>query len=478
MINFKEIEILGLFGETDVKIPIKDNRLILVGYNGIGKSTVLNMFYYFISQQWSKLDELDFSSISIRVKNNNRKLTVERRDLEEFVEIQKRRRKFGRNSRFPLSLIKRAQEILQLSTSERSMNYTGSIHSRMSKRSIDLLRDGLGVPAIVAQDLAMEVRFLAQGELELEDETASGVAEVDVFLSEHLQGRVLFLPTYRRIEKDIKTVFPEIEDEIQSKLTRRARDNLRNNNNYIELVQFGMEDVKSKISSRVESVRSFALSQINSLTTKYLRDVIRDEATKHGSFNEDDINQDSVRNVFTKVDSAILSDRDKEKITEVVAKIQSGGELLENEKYVAHYVMYLVEVGKNISELERPIVSFIEICNTYLYGKSFHFDNVAYEVVVKHKSGRSVEMEELSSGEKQIVSLFSHLVLDDEKSNYIIIDEPELSLSVDWQQKFLEDISDLSSCQFIGAVTHSPFIFENSLEKHSVDLLEQMRSTL
>lgn len=86
-------------------------------------------------------------------------------------------------------------------------------------------------------------------------------------------------------------------------------------------------------------------------------------------------------------------------------------------------------------------------------------------------------MEELSSGEKQIVSLFSHLTLDDDVSNYIVIDEPELSLSVDWQQRFLEDISQLSTCAFIGAVTHSPFIFENSLDPYTVDLLEHTTPT-
>jgi hypothetical protein len=234
-----------------------------------------------------------------------------------------------------------------------------------------------------------------------------------------------------------------------------------------------MEDVKSKITSRLETIKAYALSQINSLTTKYLRDVIRDEANQYESVSPSDVSEESVATVFTKVDSALLNEKDKEKIIEVVQKIREGRELRENEKYVAHYVLYLVEVGNNISDKEKSIVEFIEICNTYLYGKSFSFDNVGYEVLIKHTSGRPVEMEELSSGEKQIVSLFSHLILDDQTTNYIVIDEPELSLSVDWQQRFLEDISNLDTCNFIGAVTHSPFIFDNSLDENTVDLLEQ-----
>ena len=122
--------------------------------------------------------------------------------------------------------------------------------------------------------------------------------------------------------------------------------------------------------------------------------------------------------------------------------------------------------------METPIQEFVKICNSYLYGKSFIFDNVSYDVIISHNSGKPVDLEELSSGEKQIVSLFSHLLLDGEQENYIVIDEPELSLSVDWQLRFLEDVCRLESCKLLCAVTHSPFIFENSLDSHTVDLME------
>jgi hypothetical protein len=42
----------------------------------------------------------------------------------------------------------------------------------------------------------------------------------------------------------------------------------------------------------------------------------------------------------------------------------------------------------------------------------------------------TLAMRTLSSGEKQIVSLFSHLYLSGQQLFFVIIDEPELSLSV------------------------------------------------
>lgn len=315
--------------------------------------------------------------------------------------------------------------------------YTGAAtrYSKKAPSSRSLMREireEMGISTRMAEDLLMEARRQYQEEFEFEfdNEEHEQLEETFQYLSANLNGRILYLPTYRRIEKDIKTVFPEIEDELQRQLTRRSRG-VGSNENYIELVQFGMEDVKSKISSRLELIKAYALSQINSLTTKYLRDVIRDEANQIERVSPSEVSEHSLETVFTKVDSNLLNDRDKEKIIEVVRKIREGHELAENEKYVAHYVLYLVQVGKNISEKERSIVEFVEVCNSYLFGKSFGFDNVGYNVYIQHSSGRPVEMEELSSGEKQIVSLFSHLILDDETSNYIVIDEPELSLSVD-----------------------------------------------
>src|SRR6185437_12054574 len=87
-------------------------------------------------------------------------------------------------------------------------------------------------------------------------------------------------------------------------------------------------------------------------------------------------------------------------------------------------------------------------------------------------TGERLELKMLSSGEKQIVSLFSHMYLSGEREFFVIIDEPELSLSVPWQQRFLPDIIGTGRCTGIVAVTHSPFIWENELEPYVRSLTE------
>jgi len=68
---------------------------------------------------------------------------------------------------------------------------------------------------------------------------------------------------------------------------------------------------------------------------------------------------------------------------------------------------------------------------------------------------RSVEL--LSSGEKQILVLLTHLSFDSGK--VFILDEPELSLHPKWQDEFLAAVDKLMSpgTQLVIA-THSPAI--------------------
>lgn len=72
----------------------------------------------------------------------------------------------------------------------------------------------------------------------------------------------------------------------------------------------------------------------------------------------------------------------------------------------------------------------------------------------------------LSSGEQQILILFSYLAFNSEDGKIFIIDEPELSLHIKWQEDFLENLLKVtpSNTQIILA-THSPILVGRMSEK-------------
>ena len=74
---------------------------------------------------------------------------------------------------------------------------------------------------------------------------------------------------------------------------------------------------------------------------------------------------------------------------------------------------------------------------------------------------------ELSSGEKQLIIMLAHLAFynSSNRSPIFIIDEPELSLHISWQEIFVDALLKASpDTQFIMA-THSPAILAKNERK-------------
>lgn len=76
----------------------------------------------------------------------------------------------------------------------------------------------------------------------------------------------------------------------------------------------------------------------------------------------------------------------------------------------------------------------------------------------------TVELEQLSSGEKQMLLILTTVFLQEDKPNILLMDEPEISLHISWQDRLIEVIRQLNpNCQLI-LTTHSPNIFANGWE--------------
>lgn len=71
-------------------------------------------------------------------------------------------------------------------------------------------------------------------------------------------------------------------------------------------------------------------------------------------------------------------------------------------------------------------------------------------------NGNEISTFKLSSGEKQLIIIFLTVLLHDNESSIIFMDEPEISLHIDWQRKLLSDILNVNPNVQIITATHSP----------------------
>lgn len=122
-------------------------------------------------------------------------------------------------------------------------------------------------------------------------------------------------------------------------------------------------------------------------------------------------------------------------------------------------VIKLIELRNSKERINKPLIELIETLEKYISDKKFIF-TLKGEFKV-YKDEKEISLNELSSGEKQLLIFFIQVTLQRGKNVIYILDEPEISLHIGWQRNLLESIMILNSnCQVIVA-THSPEISSN-----------------
>jgi len=119
------------------------------------------------------------------------------------------------------------------------------------------------------------------------------------------------------------------------------------------------------------------------------------------------------------------------------------------------------DYNDKVSNLFAPVESFLSLVNRFFddSGKNLKIDSVGW-LEVRQKGQVPKSIESLSSGERQIVVILAHLFISEQmkRTGLFIVDEPELSLHLKWQEIFVDSLLEASpSTQFVLA-THSPSI--------------------
>jgi predicted ATP-binding protein involved in virulence len=133
----------------------------------------------------------------------------------------------------------------------------------------------------------------------------------------------------------------------------------------------------------------------------------------------------------------------------------------ETDRILRHLALldkYIIDRNK----LRESIDRFLKLTNSFLSqtSKSIVISNDGHlNVNIKnHDEPRPISA--LSSGERQLVIMLAHLSFNPNLSGsgIFIVDEPELSLHIDWQEKFVEAIQEANPNVQLILATHSPGI--------------------
>lgn len=135
-----------------------------------------------------------------------------------------------------------------------------------------------------------------------------------------------------------------------------------------------------------------------------------------------------------------------------------------------NYRMIPINYPSETKRINSRIEMFYKLVNSFFAEtkKTIDIDKERNTIIFKTKDGETLQLPDLSAGEKQLLYLLLTVFLMDEKPAILLLDEPELSLHITWQEKLLEALRKLNpACQII-MTTHSPSIFVNGWRDHLV----------
>jgi len=143
------------------------------------------------------------------------------------------------------------------------------------------------------------------------------------------------------------------------------------------------------------------------------------------------------------------------------------------ERLEKNYLNYQVDIGRRALEALSSGVEEVSSIRQRIDSKKSLFLDLMDDLfshtekrIDRHVNGISflkspkqvISPYHLSSGEKQLLIILLTALVQDNQPAVMILDEPELSLHTDWQEKLIDHIRSLNENAQIIIATHSPFM--------------------
>jgi len=442
--SLKSIQIKKLFGKYDYKIDFEKDISIWISENGIGKTTILNIIYAILNNNEKLLFEINFSEIIVKIGKKEFKIEKNKKKINSLTD--KKRILTALDELYdysPLLSIKKLRNDF-LHTNNLNFNLVNNVIRKIAETSFYNERH-----------YRMSMRLLDY----LNEYSYGDFSETLYKIKEKLSEDILFYPTYRRIEIGFDKIFSE-ENRID-----RFLDTSKKN------IEFGMRDVKKRIDSLLKKMEQDANISYVKMNANIISELLTGNSISSYIEKFDgiiDIHKVDV--IIKRIGEGRIQNIDKLKEIAKNYEGKNSNKIETNTEFLMYYLQKLVNIYDSQRLIDDKLKKFATICSKYLVNKKIIYDETMLSMDIFDEENNKIDFEALSSGEKQIVSIFSKVYLDLTTNCIFIIDEPEISLSIEWQKEFLKDIYDSEKIGLLIATTHSPFIFKNEYIDYVIEL--------
>ena len=427
MLTIKSIEIVQLFGTINHQIEFSkdDDIIILLGQNGVGKTAILRLVNMLFNHQLSNITEILFKNAVITFYEGKKLcINLSKGDADNVADYELTNGSFL-NSTTCSQISENVKVALRNIRGYISVNY---------RNDDDIWIDKNTGECLTSEELVWKCQEKHPGWL---------VDTKDIYpmwLYEIMDGmQVNFIQT-QRLQSQIATIIP-------GKVISR---------NSIEY-QSTLKLIASEMKNRLVQIQQEYGQKAAELDESYPYRLV----------------DNMVDLVFTKSElttlKASLDDLEgkRERLREAGLLNKSTWQAKSlNTNTRSAYVLkaislHIKDTKEKFSlfdeELER-IELFRSLINERFLQKVVVIDPTEGICIESTETGFDIPLEKLSSGEQHLLVLYYDMIFRFPKGTLVLIDEPEISLHVSWQKRFISEMKKIMKINGMKAIiaTHSP----------------------
>ncbi len=442
-----KVEVKKLFGVFDHEINIKHSGItIIIGENGLGKTVLLEMLEAFFNGKYHHLNNVAFEELLIEFDDKVKwiiKKEMGQHNLP-FLELQQ---KSGRTvNKYRLTSLDNRELVSIANNIARGVEFLRKVGPTtwMDRRTGDHLKPR-DVVSNYGHMWIPHMPELIYSKMDYEQHASlpffeeNKTAPPDWFFERHNCINVSLIKTQRLLAIDTPDQKPTFTvEKYSAEISRLVKTKLAEST-----------ELSSKLDRTYPNRLVNRLSKLSDVTDEYLYDQLGKLEKKRKLLDE-----------------VGLIEIDKDTFPVFTLK---GSQMVVKDVLLL-YVEDSFEKLQTFDEISTKIQLYLSIINKRFKHKRLHIERehgfVLKSTVLKNPDGnfQIIPVTKLSSGEQNELVLFYELLFKTAKNSIILIDEPEISLHISWQNTFIEDLREINKLNEVDILiaTHSPDIISNN----------------
>lgn len=517
-----KIKVTKIFGTHDISLDLSDICTIILGENGLGKSSILNILKCLISGDFIGLTKYPFEKITIR--NGKKYITIKFEDLfpikNDFIEnlstsdipiitfMAIAKSKISPSKRCDNDDILTLEYRLSNMDNQEYLNYLSMVYWDYRPSSVQdvflnndqaknqlvkeilkkLAYDSCFLLSTISKDsrykaVLLKIRMLLNINFEqalITSYTFKYSSDNPVFLYSATNDYLLdnrYKPEYRPYNTEINRLSHTLNcpvlyggcyTEEQAEELKSIYSHLEESTHKSDIIS---RDISQMVSNNILPLCAIICDNIYSE-----KDIINinkkaaDYFIEHiGELKDSEFNNPTLLDSFYEKNKEFIEDfvepiliknsifsMSNEEVYYEPDPFDFGVDL--GDDVTKAFVNFVKDNMEWITKLRSPrVIAFEKILSKFFFNKKVRV--TPRGIKIYNLNNKQIDLQVLSSGEKKVIALFTAAIFF--SNTYLLIDEPEISLSIIWQNWLLPTL--LSQCKSnkIIVATHSPYIAED-----------------